>query len=119
MTKSQYDRQMKKIQSCVFETVSEEGEDGTYVANIRPEIIEIITGNIPLNEGMDEEALGKSLQKVVTALTKHIVAETTGLNEALLVAFVTDFVGQSMESVFRIEERDSPDIDSDSDFMYG
>jgi len=119
MTKAQYDRQMKKIQSCVFEKMGEEEDDGTYVANIRPEIIEIITDNIPLNEGMDEETLGMALQKVVIALTKHIVAETTGLNEALLVAFVTDFVGQSMESVFQIEERDTPDTDSDSDFMYG
>jgi hypothetical protein len=119
MTKAQYDRQMKKIQGCVFETMGEEEDDGTYVANIKPEIIEIITDNIPLNEGMDEETLGKSLQKVVIALTKHIVTQTTGLNETLLVAFVTDFVGQSMESVFQIEERDSGDSESGSDFMYG
>ncbi len=118
MTKAQYDRQMKKIQSCVFEKMGEEEDDGTYVANIRPEIIEIITDNIPLNEGMDEETLGNALQKAVTALVKHIVEETTGINETLLFAFVTDFVGQSMESVFKIEERYSPDSD-DSDFMYG
>ena len=119
MTKAQYDRQIKKIQTCVFETVGKEEEDGTFVANIRPEIIEIITDNLPLNEGMDEEQLGIGLQKVVKALTKHIIAQTTGVNETLLIAFVTDFVGQSMESVFRIEERDTPDADTDSDFMYG
>lgn len=118
MTKAQYDRQMKKIQTCVFEKVGKEEEDGTFVASIRPEIIELITENIPLNEGMDEETLGNALQKAVTALVKHIVEETTGINETLLFAFVTDFVGQSMESVFKIEERDSPDSD-DSDFMYG
>ncbi len=117
MTKAQYDRQIEKIQKCVFEKVGEEAEDGTFIANIRPEIIEIITDNLPLNEGMDEATLGQALQKVVMALTKHIIAETTGLNEKLLVAFVTDFVGQSMESVFLIEERDNPD--GDSDFMYG
>jgi hypothetical protein len=118
MTKAQYDRQMKKIQTCVFESMDEESEDGTFVASIRPEIIELITENIPLNEGMDEETLGKSLQNVVVALTKHITAETTGLNETLLVSFITDFVGQSMESVFKIEERAGEESD-DSDFMYG
>ena len=119
MTKAQYDRQMKKIQSCIFESMDKEDADGTFVANIRPEIIEIITKNIPINEGMDEETLGKSLQKVVMALSKHIVAQTTGINETLLGAFVTDFVGQSMESVFHIEERETNDSDSDSNFMYG
>lgn len=119
MTKAQYDRQMKKIQTCVFETVGKEEDDGTFVASIRPEIIELITENIPLNEGMDEETLGKALQKAVTALTKHIIAKTTGVNETLLIAFVTDFIGQSMESVFKIEEREDTDSDSDSDFMYG
>ena len=114
MTAAQFDRQMKKLQEVVFAEIIEEQEDG-YLAQVKAEILEIIMVNLPLNEGMDEETFTEALKTVIDELIKHINENTTGLNQKLVRLFVSDFLSQSLESIFRVEERE----EENGDMMYG
>jgi len=114
MTKVQFDRQMKKLQEVIFEEIIEEQEDG-YLAEVKAEILELIMMHLPLNEGMDEETFTEALKTVIVELINHINANTTGLNQKLVRLFVSDFLSQSLESIFHVEERD----EGNGDMMYG
>ena len=114
MTKAQFDRQMKKIQEVIFAEIIEEQEDG-YLAEVKAEILELIMVHLPLNEGMNEETFTEALQTVILELINYINENTTGLNQKLVRLFVSDFLSQSLESIFRVEERD----EENGDMMYG
>ena len=61
MTEAQYERQMAKIRDSVFEKIEEETDDG-YLAQIKPEVMELVLETIPINEGMDEQTFTKVLK---------------------------------------------------------
>ena len=116
MTEAQYERQMAKIRACVFKKIEKETDDG-YLAEIEPEVMELVLDTIPINEGMDEETFTKVLSTTVVKLEKHILAETKGINSKLIGVFVNDFITQVFATIFRLESSEEPD--QGSDMMYG
>ncbi len=116
MTEAQYERQMAKIRDSVFEKIEEETDDG-YLAQIKPEVMELVLETIPINEGMDEQTFTKVLSTTVIKLEKHITAETKGINSKLVAVFVNDFITQVFATIFRLES--SEEDSNDSDMMFG
>ena len=116
MTEAQYERQMAKIRACVFKKIEKETDDG-YLAEIEPEVMELVLDTIPINEGMDEETFTKVLSTTVVKLEKHILTETKGINAKLIGVFVNDFITQVFATIFRLESSEEPD--QGSDMMYG
>ena len=116
MTEAQYERQMAKIRDSVFEKIEEETDEG-YLAQIKPEVMELVLETIPINEGMDEQTFTKVLSTTVIKLEKHITAETKGINSKLVAVFVNDFITQVFATIFRLES--SEEDSNDSDMMFG
>jgi len=65
---------------------------------------------------MTPEDFEKRLGQVGMELIKYINEAKTGINDKLLLYFLSDFISQVMSNIFTVREEDQPDP---ADFMYG
>ena len=65
---------------------------------------------------MSEEDLVESIGNTVKQVAAYIDEHTNGIHQLFITHFALDFVQQSIQSIFQIEETDAP---NDFDPMYG
>jgi len=101
----------------LFDDVKDLNED-EYGASVKPEIIDIFLEQFPKDsqDGMTPEDFEKRLGQVGMELIKYINEAKTGINDKLLLYFLSDFISQVMSNIFTVREEDQPDP---ADFMYG
>jgi hypothetical protein len=117
LTDAQIHRQLDKIMEVLFDDVKDLNED-EYGASVKPEIIDIFLKQFPKDsqDGMTPEDFEKRLGQVGMELIKYINEAKTGINDKLLLYFLSDFISQVMSNIFTVREEDQPDS---ADFMYG
>lgn len=117
LTDAQIHRQLDKIMEVLFDDVKDISED-EYGASVKPEVLDIFLEQFPkdLQEGMTPEDFEKRLGQVGMDLIKYINEAKDGINDKLLLYFLSDFISQVMSNIFTVREEDEPDP---SDFMYG
>jgi hypothetical protein len=121
LTDAQVSRQLDKIQEILFKEVEEENDE-TYRGVVKPEVLDIFMEQFPLeesgpdSEGMTPETFKERLGQVGLNLTSFILEKQESINKTLLMYFLSDFISQIMNNIFKVFEEDTPD---NSDFMYG
>ena len=121
LTDAQVTRQLDKIQEILFKEVEEENDE-TYRGVVKPEVLDIFMEQFPLeesgpdSEGMTPETFKERLGQVGLNLSSFILEKQESINKTLLMYFLSDFISQIMNNIFKVFEEDTPD---DSDFMYG
>jgi hypothetical protein len=121
LTDAQVSRQLDKIQEILFKEVEEENDE-TYRGVVKPEVLDIFMKQFPLeesgpdSEGMTPETFKERLGQVGLNLTSFILEKQESINKTLLMYFLSDFISQIMNNIFKVFEEDTPD---NSDFMYG
>jgi len=121
LTDAQVTRQLDKIQEILFKEVEEENDE-TYRGVVKPEVLDIFMEQFPLeesgpdSEGMTPETFKERLGQVGLNLTSFILEKQESINKTLLMYFLSDFISQIMNNIFKVFEEDTPD---NSDFMYG
>ncbi|MBP04060.1 MAG: hypothetical protein CMA72_04670 [Euryarchaeota archaeon] len=121
LTDAQVTRQLDRIQEILFKEVEEENDE-TYRGVVKPEVLDIFIAQFPLDEsgpdseGMTPESFKERLGQVGLNLTSYILEKQESINKTLLMYFLSDFISQIMNNIFKVFEEDTPD---NSDFMYG
>lgn len=121
LTDAQVTRQLDKIQEILFKEVEEENDE-TYRGVVKPEVLDIFMEQFPLeesgpdSEGLSPESFKERLGQVGLNLTSFILEKQESINKTLLMYFLSDFISQIMNNIFKVFEEDTPD---NSDFMYG
>ena len=121
LTDAQVTRQLDRIQEILFKEVEEENDE-TYREVVKPEVLDIFIAQFPLDEsgpdseGMTPESFKERLGQVGLNLTSYILEKQESINKTLLMYFLSDFISQIMNNIFKVFEEDTPD---NSDFMYG
>ncbi len=115
LSEAKKNRWLKRIQNALFDDY-ENLEDGSYQGNINNDVVKIIQSNFPLGERMSEEELVESIGNTVKQVAAYIDEHTNGIHQLFITHFALDFVQQSIQSIFQIEETDAP---NDFDPMYG
>lgn len=121
LTDAQVTRQLEKIQTVLFEDIKDETED-SYQGVVKPEVLQIFIDQFPVEEsgldsdGMTPESFKERLAKVGLNLTEYILEKEESVNKLLLMYFLSDFISQIMNNLFRVEEEEVIDR---NDFMYG
>ena len=121
LTDAQVTRQLSKIQEILFAEVEDE-TDESYRGVVKPEVLEIFIEQFPVeesgpdSEGMTPESFKERLGQVGMNLTAFILEKQESINKTLLMYFLSDFISQIMNNIFKVFEEDTPDY---SDFMYG
>ena len=121
LTDSQVNRQLDKIQSVLFEDIEDETDD-SYRGVVKAEVIQIFIDQFPAeesgadSEGMTPESFKERLGKVGLNLTEYILEKEESINKLLLMYFLSDFISQIMNNLFKVHEEEVLDR---NDFMYG
>tara|TARA_A200000159_G_scaffold164402_1_gene193859 strand:- start:2248 stop:2643 length:396 start_codon:yes stop_codon:yes gene_type:complete len=121
LTDSQVNRQLDKIQSVLFEDIEDE-TDESYRGVVKAEVIQIFIDQFPSeesgsdSEGMTPESFKERLGKVGLNLTEYILEKEESINKLLLMYFLSDFISQIMNNLFKVHEEEVLDR---NDFMYG
>ena len=121
LTDSQVNRQLDKIKSVLFEDIEDE-TDESYRGVVKAEVIQIFIDQFPAeesgadSEGMTPESFKERLGKVGLNLTEYILEKEESINKLLLMYFLSDFISQIMNNLFKVHEEEVLDR---NDFMYG
>ena len=116
LTDAQVTRQLDKIQAILFKEIEDETEE-SYRGVVKEEVLEIFIEQFPLDEsgpdseGMTPESFKERLGKVGLNLSEFILE----INKTLMMYFLSDFISQIMNNLFKVFEEDDTD---NSGFMY-
>jgi len=121
LTDAQVSRQLEKIQTVLFEDVQDETEE-SYRGVVRAEVLQIFIDQFPVeeagadSEGMTPESFKERLGKVGLNLSEYILEREESINKLLLMYFLSDFISQIMNNLFKVHEEEVLDRNV---FMYG
>jgi hypothetical protein len=121
LTDAQVTRQLSKIQSVLFKDIEDE-TDESYRGIVKAEVLQIFIDQFPAeesgadSEGMTPESFKERLGKVGLNLTEYILEKEESINKLLLMYFLSDFISQIMNNLFKVHEEEVLDR---NDFMYG
>ncbi len=120
LTDAQVTRQLDKIQAILFKEIEDETEE-SYRGVVKEEVLEIFIEQFPLDEsgpdseGMTPESFKERLGKVGLNLSEFILEKEESINKTLMMYFLSDFISQIMNNLFKVFEEDDTD---NSGFMY-
>lgn len=121
LTDAQVTRQLSKIQSVLFKDIEDE-TDESYRGIVKAEVLQIFIDQFPAeesgsdSEGLTPESFKERLGKVGLNLTEYILEKEESINKLLLMYFLSDFISQIMNNLFKVHEEEVLDR---NDFMYG
>lgn len=115
LPESMVERQLAKIQEHLFTNYTQDEE--SYQGTLKPEVSEIIFGNLKFNEALDEEAFLEILAKIIKELVEWVQQTLDGINEQLLRRFMADFLHQFVQQNLSIAPTSAPVSSHDFSYM--
>lgn len=115
LPESMVERQLAKIQEHLFTNYTQDEE--SYQGTLKPEVSEIIFGNLKFNEALDEEAFLQILAKIIKELVDWVQETLDGINEQLLRRFMADFLHQFVQQNLSIAPTSAPVSSHDFSYM--
>ncbi|MHA1290719.1 MAG: hypothetical protein ACTSPB_25320 [Candidatus Thorarchaeota archaeon] len=112
---SMVERQLAKIQEHLFTNYTQDEE--SYQGTLKPEVRDIIFGNLKFNEALDEEAFLQILAKIIKELVDWVQETLDGINEQLLRRFMADFLHQFVQQNLSIAPTSAPVSPHDFSYM--
>ena len=115
LPESMVERQLAKIQEHLFTNYTQDEE--SYQGTLKPEVSEIIFGNLKFNEALDEEAFLEILAKIIKELVEWVQETLDGINDQLLRRFMADFLHQFVQQNLSIAPTSAPVSSHDFSYM--
>lgn len=115
LPESMVERQLAKIQEHLFTNYTQDEE--SYQGTLKPEVRDIIFGNLKFNEALDEEAFLQILAKIIKELVEWVQETLDGINEQLLRRFMADFLHQFVQQNLSIAPTSAPVSSHDFSYM--